>query len=96
MPAAGVTFVLIARVPADGVAAFQAYEANVLPLLARHGGVLERRLRSADQQTELHIVWFPSAEQFEGFRNDPRRAEHAALLHASAATTELLRLDDVV
>lgn len=40
------TFVLIARIPPDGVAAYQAYEDQVLPVLAEHGGRLQRRLRN--------------------------------------------------
>jgi hypothetical protein len=35
---ARLTFVLIARVPSDGVASFQAYEEAVLPLLSEFGG----------------------------------------------------------
>ncbi|HEY1932877.1 MAG TPA: hypothetical protein VGG99_12760 [Acetobacteraceae bacterium] len=95
MQDAGLTLLLIARIPPNGVAAFQEYEARVLPILAAHGGVLQRRLRSADQQIEVHVVWFPSAAQFDAYRNDPRRTEHAALLERSGASSELLRLDDV-
>jgi hypothetical protein len=89
------TLALIARVPPDGVAAFQSYESRVLPLLSEHGGRLERRLRSGDGTVELHIVAFAAADQLERFRADPRRAEAAPLLAQSRASTELLLLDDV-
>ena len=50
---ARLTFVLIARVPSDGVASFQAYEEAVLPLLSEFGGLLERRLRNSDSTIEF-------------------------------------------
>lgn len=90
----GLLLGLIARVPPDGIAAFNAYEAQVLPLLSDHGGVLQRRLRTEDGSAEIHLVWFPSEAAFAAFRNDPRRNKHAALMTESGATTELLRLHD--
>ena len=70
------TFVLIARVPPDGVAGFQAYEDAVLPLLSEHGGSLERRLRNGDGTIEVHIVSFNSDRSFQGLqrRSKARRA----------------------
>ena len=41
---ARLTIVLIARIPRDGIASFQAYEEAVLALLSEFGGSLERRL----------------------------------------------------
>lgn len=95
MSPSSVTFVLIARIPPEGIPAFAAYEDHVLPLLAQHGGVLQRRLRSADGSVEVHAVWFPSTAAFAGFREDPRRVQHAPLLAESGARIELLQLDDV-
>jgi hypothetical protein len=92
----GILFAMIARIPVEGIAAFQAYEAEVLPLLAEHGGVLQRRLRSADAAAEVHLVWFPSDQAFEGYQADPRRSLHAPLMQTSGAAIELLRLSDVV
>ena len=86
---------LIARIPPACVADFQAYEDAVLPLLAAHGGVLQRRLRSDDATTEVHLVWFPSEAAFDRFRTDPERARHGPLMARSGAATELLRLADV-
>lgn len=94
-PEHGLTLALIARIPPEGIASFAAYEARVLPLIATHGGALERRLRSADGGVELHIVSFPSDAAFAAFRADPVRAAAAHLLDASGATTELLTLQDV-
>ena len=55
-----ITFALIARIPAEGVADFTAYEDAVLPLLSEFNGRLERRLRNSDGTIEMHIVGFAS------------------------------------
>ena len=90
-----VTYVLIARIPAPGVEAFQRYEAAVLPLLADHGGRLARRLRSAAGDVEVHVVEFDLPAGLDAYRADPRRAEHAGLLTESGARIELLEAEDV-
>jgi hypothetical protein len=89
------TLVLIARIPAEGVADFCAYEAAVLPLLPEFGGRLERRLRNADGTVEMHIVSFASEADFQNYRNDPRRTAQAGLLKKSSATQEVLPMTDV-
>jgi hypothetical protein len=91
----GVTYVFIARVPADGIDAFQDYERTVLPLLERHGGRLDRRLRSADEQTEVHVIWFPTPDALTAFRTDPDRTAAVPRFVESGAATELLELHDV-
>jgi hypothetical protein len=92
---ARLTLVLIARVPSDGVASFQAYEQAALALLNEFGGLLERRLRSSDGTVEVHIVSFDSDQNFQRFRTDPRRASFAHLMEASAAKSELFAMTDV-
>ena len=96
MPSSNVTFVLIARIPPEGISIFAAYEDHVLPLLAEHGGVLQRRLRSEDRLVEIHVVCFPSAPAFASFREDSRRAQHAPKLEASGARIELLQVEEVI
>lgn len=88
-------YVLVIRLPADGVESFQRYGSAVLPLLAEHQGHLDRRLRSADGHTEVHLVSFPSADHFESYRNDPRRAEQSHLLNDAHARIEVYELLDV-
>lgn len=85
---------LVARLPAEGVAAFDEYERRVLPLLSAHGGRLARRLRSADRLVEVHLVEFPSNQAFAAYRDDPARAAHAGLLEASGVAAELFELYD--
>jgi hypothetical protein len=90
-----VTFVLIARIPADGIEDFRAYEDAVLPLLPEFSGRLERRLRNADGTIEMHITSFASAADFQNYRNDPRRTAQAWLLEKSSAKLELLPMANV-
>ncbi len=58
---------------AADLAAFDAYEARVLPMLARHGGRLELRVRALDGSSETHLLVFPDATAFEAYRADPAR-----------------------
>lgn len=90
-----VTFVLIVRIPPEGIEDFRAYEQAVLPLLSKFNGRLERRLRNPDGTVEMHIVSFASDADFENYRNDPRRAEQVWLLEKSSAKLELLAMADV-
>jgi uncharacterized protein (DUF1330 family) len=90
------TFVLIARIPPEGVEAYQAYEDQVLPVLAEHGGRLQRRLRNETGTLEVHILSYPSDAVAQAYRSDPRRAAAAHLLEASTAKVELLSLRDVL
>ncbi len=90
-----VTFVLIARIPPEGIEDFQAYENAVLPLLPEYNGRLERRLRSPDGTVELHIVSFASDADFQNYRNDPRRTAQAWLLEKSSAKRESLAMTNV-
>jgi uncharacterized protein (DUF1330 family) len=52
---------------------FEAYEAQVLPLMARHGGRLEMRVRTADGLSETHLLFFPDLAAYERYRSDPDR-----------------------
>jgi chromate reductase len=90
----GPVYVMVARIPQDGVDSFQRYEQLILPLLIEHEGSLER-MRSSDRRTEVHILRFLAAERFAGYRNDPRRAAHRELLRESGAQIELYELHDV-
>ena len=90
-----VTFVLIVRIPAEGIRDFQAYEDAVLPLLREFNGSLERRLRNPEGTIEMHIISFASDADFQNYRNDPRRAAQAWLLEKSAAKLELLPMANV-
>lgn len=90
-----VTFVMLARIPPGAFEAFEAYEAAVLPLLAGHGGRLERRLRSTDDRVEVHVVAFAGTEGYRAYREDPRRAAAAPGLAESGAQIELFPMCDL-
>jgi hypothetical protein len=80
--AAAARFVVVAvlDVPDSAVAAFQRYEDVVLRLLARHDGEVERRLRSADGRTEVHVLSFASDAAYRSWSDDPERSGAATLL----------------
>jgi hypothetical protein len=90
-----VTYLMLARLPEGGLAAFDAYESAVLPLLAEYGGRLQRRLRTLDARVEAHLVTFPNSEDLAAYRADPRRSTAAPLLESSGAVVELLAVRDV-
>lgn len=89
------TLVMVADVAREGVEAFQLYEAAVLPMLERHDGRLERRLRTADGQAEVHIVSFGSRAGYDAYIADPKRAAQRTLLEGVALTQRLLEVIDV-
>ena len=89
------TLVMLADVAREDVGAFQRYEAAVLSMLERHDGRLERRLRTADGQAEVHIVSFGSRHGFDAYMADPERIDHRALLEGVALTQRLLEVTDV-
>lgn len=89
------TFVMVADVPVDAVSAFQRYESLVLPLLARHGGRLERRLRTGDALNEIHVVSFESQSGYESYMADPERRSHRSLLDGVEVVQRLFQVQDV-
>jgi hypothetical protein len=91
----GVTFIVVARIPRPGIERFQRYEEAVLPLLEEHGAQIERRLRSAAGDVEVHLLTFAEPEALAAYLDDPRRAEHRELLAASGAELELLEVEDI-
>lgn len=94
-PPPGLTLALVVDLTADAVQQFDAYERGVLPLLARHGGTLERRLRTADGRTEIHLIAFGSRTGYEGYLADPDRAALGTLLDGLDIRRRLLEVTDV-
>jgi hypothetical protein len=80
---------------ADGQAlAGQQYEDEVLGLLERHGGALERRMRTADAASEVQIIRFASRAGLESFMTDPDRLAARERLGAAAPVTRVLEVAD--
>ena len=90
-----VTIVMVADLPSGAEEAFQAYESAVLPRLPRHGGRLERRFRTGDALTEVHIVSFTSQEGFDAYLADEERQSHRGLLEGLDIAQRVLLVDDV-
>ena len=89
------TFVMVADLPAGAESSFQEYESLVLPLLGRHGGRLERRLRTDDALVEVHIVSFTSKDGYESYIADHERQCHRSVLDGSGVAQRLLQVQDV-
>lgn len=79
-------------------AVFEAFEATVIPLLARHGGELVLRLRpqgagvvsaSIEVPYEVHLVRFPSDAALAAYTADPVRQ---AALPQRAASVRAVRV----
>jgi len=90
-----VTIVMIADVCVEAVQAFQDYERNVLPLLQRHDGRLERRLRTPNSLAEVHIVSFATRAGYESYMTDPERLSFRQLLDGVEVRQRLLEASDV-
>jgi hypothetical protein len=89
------TFVMVADIPAGAEAAFQRYEGLVLPLLPRHGGRLERRLRTEDALNEVHIVSFESETGYPSYMADEERQSHRRVLDGLEIVQRLFPVNDV-
>ncbi len=89
------TVVLIADMPQEAAVAFRDYEDQVLPLLSRHQGRLERRLRSREGTSEVHVVSFESRAHYDSYISDPERTAHRQLLAGVAVEQRVLEVVDV-
>ncbi len=78
----------------DAVAPFDAHERRVLPLLERHGGRLDRRLRTPDGRTEVHLVSFADRAGHDAYLADPDRAAAGRLLDGLDVRSRLLEVTD--
>jgi hypothetical protein len=90
-----VTVVVVIDVPERGRPAFLNFESAVLPLLERHGGRLERRLRTPDGLTEVHVVSFDSRVGYRAYLDDPERIAARRLLAAVELQQRVLEVVDV-
>src|SRR5450755_3376245 len=91
-----VIIAMIADIPPGGAKDFQAYERQVLALLDRHGGHLDRRLRTADERVEVHLVSFATRAGYQGYLEDPERLAHRQQLAHLDLGQRILEMTDVV
>jgi GNAT superfamily N-acetyltransferase len=87
---------VVIDLPKEHREAGQRYENLVLPLLARHGGRLEQRWRSADSSTEVHLLSFASRDGYDAFLADPQRAEYREQLGDARLTSRVLEVHEVI
>jgi uncharacterized protein (DUF1330 family) len=83
------------------VAAFEAFERKAAAVMARHGGRIERVLRTgkenddSDPPFEVHIVRFPDEKAFRTYRDDPQTLRLAPLRNEIIARTLIWKGSDV-
>lgn len=89
------TLAVVVDLAENAVEPFDAYERRVLPQLGRHGGRLDRRLRTADGRTELHLLSFADRAGYDAYLADPDRAAAGRLLEGLDVRRRLLELTDL-
>jgi len=94
-PSGELLLVAIVEMASGSVAAGQRYEDTVLGLLDRHGGSVERRTRSMDSATEVHIIRFRSRAGYESFMADPDRLGYRDRIGDAAPTTRVLEVREL-
>jgi hypothetical protein len=81
--------------PAD-IERFRVYEEVVLGLLERHGGRIQRRLRSEDGESEIHLIEFADPAGYTAYLSDPERAAAQRLIEGAELTQRGFVVDDVI
>jgi hypothetical protein len=91
-PSGELFLVAIVEMAPGHAEAGQRYEDAVLGLLGRHGGSVERRMRTTDSATEVHLIRFRSRAGYESFMVDPDRVEYRGSLGDAAPNTRVLEV----
>lgn len=94
-PSGELLLVATVEMAPGSVMAGQQYEDTVLGLLDRHGGSVERRMRSMDSATEVHIIRFRSRAGYESFMVDPDRLDYRDRIGDAAPTTRVLEVREL-
>jgi hypothetical protein len=94
-PSGELLLVAIVEMASGHAAAGQLYEDAVLGLLDRHGGSIERRMRSTDSVTEVHLIRFRSRAGYESFMVDPDRLDYRDRLGDTAPSTRVLEVREL-
>lgn len=93
-PSEELLLVAIVEMAPGHAEAGQQYEDAMLALIARHGGSVERRMRSVDAPDEVHLIRFRSRVGYEAFMVDPERVAYRAQLGDAAPTTRVIEVRD--
>lgn len=95
-PGEEVLLVAIVEMAPGHAGAGQQYEDAVLGWLGRHGGSVERRLRTADGGTEVQVLRFATRAGLEAAVRDPDRLAYRERLGDAVPTTRVLEVGDVL
>ena len=94
-PSGELLLVAIVEMGPGDAGAGQQYEDAVLGLLDRHGGSVERRMRSTDSSTEVHLIRFRSRAGYESFIVDPARLNYRDRLGDAAPNTRVIEVREL-
>jgi hypothetical protein len=94
-PGEGLLLVAIVQMAPGNIGAGRTYEDFVLARLGAHGGALERRTRTADDGTEVHLIRFSDRTGYESFLADQERHAYRERLGDAAPTTKVIEVRDV-
>ena len=86
---------VVVEMPAGRTGPALEYEDRVLALLGRHGGTLERRMRSTDDTTEVHVIRFAARAGLRAYLADPDRGALRAEFADAVPTARVLEVRDV-
>lgn len=93
--AGDVLLVAIVEMADEATDTGQQYEDFVLELLPRHGGSLERRTRTDDGATEVHLIRFRDRAGYSSFLADPDRQAYRERIGSAAPATKVIEVRDV-
>ena len=66
-----------------GIKGLREFEAQAITILREHKGVLisssSNDIQSPQEPDEIHVIQFPSSENFQAYKNDPRLLRLASL-----------------
>ena len=88
----GLLLVAVVEMAPGEAEAGRRYEDEVLALLTRHGGSLERRMRGTDAATEVQVIRFAARAGYDSFMADPDRVALRERLGAAAPTTRVIEV----
>ncbi|MFI6106039.1 GNAT family N-acetyltransferase [Streptomyces sp. NPDC051310] len=80
---------VVLEYPAGALDDARRCEDALLALLPRHGGRLERRLRTADGLSEVHLLTFPSRAAYRAYLADPDRTPDGRITARVLEVTEV-------
>jgi uncharacterized protein (DUF1330 family) len=92
----GIILVVQLFIQTNQEAKFQQYEREAAQIMQKYQGKIEKVIRpiateqSNEQPDEVHIVWFPSLERFESYRQDLDLVKLAELRQSAISRTEII------